>query len=87
MSEWISVEKRLPELERSVLVHNNLAPGNPSGYMESCEDYNTSVAARWGETEDEWEWVCYMSMIEEPRCGFTPTHWMPLPEPPAGQNV
>lgn len=82
MSEWQPIETA-PMDGTSILVHGNKAPGNPSGKMETCEAYNTSVAAWWaGENDGEGAWICYMGMVQEPECGFEPTHWMPMPEPP-----
>ena len=36
--------------------------------------------AAWWASEG---WIVYCSMIQEPRCFFEPTHWMPIPAPPA----
>lgn len=36
--------------------------------------------AAWWEGDG---WIVYCSQIQEPRLHFEPTHWMPLPDPPA----
>jgi len=88
-SPWRSMESA-PKDGTSVLLHNNNAPGNPSGRMETCEDYNTVVGAWWASDESDrdadgfGDWMCYMDAIEDPRCPFEPTHWMPLPAAPEG---
>ncbi len=42
------------------------------------------VAAWWeDENEGEGSWTVYCDLIREPLLHFNPTHWMPLPEPPA----
>lgn len=38
-----------------------------------------SRAAWWGEEEG---WITYNSQVREQQVFFTPTHWMPIPEPP-----
>ena len=78
---WRPIETA-PKDGRAVLLHNNSAPGSPSGHMESCEGYNTVVGEWWGGEDTPGKWMCYMDAIEDPRCPFDPTHWMPLPQPP-----
>lgn len=44
------------------------------------------VAGWWqepDEPDEDGEWTCYMDAIEDPQCPIEPTHWMPLPAPPA----
>ena len=84
---WRPIETA-PKDGRAVLLHNNIAPGNPSGRMGTCEGYNTVVGEWWSSDEGDrdangfGDWTCYMDAIEDPRCPFEPTHWMPLPQPP-----
>lgn len=86
-AEWRPIETA-PKDGRAVLLHNNNAPGNPSGRMESCEGYNTVVGEWWASDQSDddadglGDWTCYMDAIEDPRCPFEPTHWMPLPAAP-----
>ena len=85
--EWRPIETA-PKDGKAVLLHNNKAPGNPSGRMESCEGYNTVVGEWWASDQSDndadgfGDWACYMDAIEDPRCPFEPTHWMPLPAAP-----
>jgi hypothetical protein len=80
--EWQSIDTA-PKDERSMLVHNNAAPGLPTGRAEKCWGANTAVAAWWDDEGEDGRWVCYMDAISDPLLHFTPTHWMPLPDPPA----
>lgn len=72
MSEWISVKDRLPRPENCVLVYRrNL--GRPDGYVSI--DYATL-----GHGENlMWvgDYTTWKSEV---------THWMPLPEPPKGDE-
>lgn len=80
MCNWISVKNRLPDLYEKVIVYN-------------AENENTFLARRM-ESDFEcrdavtrefvnWSWIPY---------GYTcvtlesVTHWMPLPEPPKGED-
>lgn len=75
MSEWLSVEKELPELESRVIVwrepkdklnHTRSAyAGEDKRHKEYCRHANPNG---WGRTTP----------------AFTVTHWMPLPKPPEG---
>ena len=68
MSEWISVEERLPEKKQDVLMYFN------SGNM----------AVGWWHDEDEHItfWCAYTDDGFYTDCDYMPTHWMPLPAPP-----
>lgn len=81
MSEWISVEDELPKDGQSVLVHDNIAPGSPSGTADKCWAGNTAVAVYYDDEYGE-RWSVYMNMVQDPRLHFDPTHWQPLPAPP-----
>lgn len=65
---WINVNDRLPEQNVAVLAVF------ASGEMVVCRIYDIDETwVLWrAETDDGWE--CEMD--------FSPTHWMPLPEPP-----
>jgi hypothetical protein len=68
VSEWISVEERLPEKKQDVLMYFN------SGNM----------AVGWWHDEDEHItfWCAYTDDGFYTDCDYMPTHWMPLPDPP-----
>ena len=74
MSEWISVEDRLPEARHHVLICyfpvfcENLKKQIDTGYYEEPEEYN-----------DGGGWKFWLS-DKVVRGGVT--HWMPLPELP-----
>jgi len=53
--------------------------------IDECWGGNTAVAAWWGDKASG-AWVCYMNMVLDPELHFTPTHWMPLPEPPGSDE-
>ena len=86
MSEWISVDERLPEVGVLVLV---FVP--PSKYQDhsdmrfDCIDPNDDDAASWYEHNEHYEHFC---CIAKPPGSIGPsekapyTHWMPLPPPP-----
>lgn len=80
MAYWRLIETA-PRDGTAVLVMQDTWPGTPSGRAEECNGHNTYVAVWWGGADGEW--VCYMDAIQDPRCPITPTHWMPLPLPPA----
>ena len=66
MKEWISVEGRLPEIGKSILVHNQGFEHSRSvrmAFMTSNGFY------------DAYECGCGIKLYEV-------THWMPLPDPP-----
>ena len=80
MAEWISVKDRLPEEDTPVLIY---APNTGGIWMAGyCGEYRVmQVQVRPA------YWESYGSYDE---CmEFKPqdvTHWMPLPEPPEGEN-
>jgi len=72
MSEWISVEDRLPDLETDVLVWL---------VKSYCKKAVATAGLFYDVGSAEPEWMGWES--EEPfRHGWKVTHWMPLPEPP-----
>lgn len=71
MSEWISVEERLPGFNERVLI-------------SSC-DGNVVIAERdFLQEEVDWHWRLPMGSIQF-RESFT--HWMPLPDPPVKPDL
>ena len=78
---WMPIDTA-PKDGTTLLVHSSHAPGLPGGRTTECSDINTVVAAWWGDSGDDGEWVCYMDLPSDPRCPFNPTHWQPLPPPP-----
>lgn len=80
---WQPIETA-PRDGSAILVHRDIWPGTPSGRSEECNNHNTYVASWWANQRgDSGSWVCYMDMISDPECPIEPTHWMPLPAPPA----
>lgn len=77
---WRPIEEA-PLDRKDLLIHNNIAPGSPSGKAEDCWAGNTAVAARWGD-EENGRWICYMDQVQDPEACFKPTHFKPLPAPP-----
>lgn len=78
MSEWISVEDRLPEAKNgvsseSVLVVKDCGPGSiPSMDVAfAWADGHLLGGKRWNHLED---------------VGYRITHWMPLPAPPSNKT-
>lgn len=78
---WQPIETA-PKDGTDILVHDNDAPGLPTGRADACWAGNTAVAAWWSDDSSIGHWVCYMDRVSDPDLHFTPTHWMPLPEPP-----
>ena len=75
---WRTIESA-PKDGTSILVH----AFHPDTHI--CKSIDTVVAAWWQEEDDptdEGEWMCWMSIPNDPCCPFEPTHWMPLPDPP-----
>ena len=66
MSEWISVEERLPVMGEQVLLYwkhsNHIEDG--AFYMEECSG------------------GFYHSLFDGESLNEQPSHWQPLPEPP-----
>ena len=84
MTEWQPIETA-PRDGTDILLMSNDAPGLPGGVADKCWAGNTAVAGWWGDERDGGQWICYMSMVQDPELHFEPTHWMPLPAPPNGQ--
>ena len=66
MSEWVSVDERLPELGVGILIYLK------SGYI--------GCGYRSKEQENDNLWVFYHTDMELKNDKLT--HWMPLPQPP-----
>lgn len=74
--KWISVEERLPELDRGVLVYyGNLVRSYV--YVAEMKRHYDSETREW---MDDW--------VEGPSAIVTEdvTHWMPLPDPPSERD-
>lgn len=68
MSEWISVEDRLPEQKKDVLMYFDT--GNMAvGFWHDADEHITF-------------WCAYTDDGFYTDCDYIPIHWMPLPEPP-----
>lgn len=67
MSEWISVEERMPEIDVDVQTFRFGFSG--------IERLERQIVARW----DGEVWVDWALQEVSPECV---THWMPLPDPP-----
>ena len=72
--EWISVEDRLPEVDRYVLIKA------PSGYTGLPYRYSE---AKYNPDYKGWTDVANDRITDS---GEDVTHWMPLPEPPTEQE-
>lgn len=66
MSEWISVEDRLPEPNVAVLICEE------GSVREAWRETSTYATAKWRG----------MPVWQNGEQCFHPTHWMPMPEPP-----
>lgn len=69
MSEWISVNDRLPENEKEVLTYYGFNRGDGDLGMRFCgvlTYYAFDPSPHW----------------QHESTGLTVTHWMPLPNPP-----
>lgn len=73
--QWISVDERLPELYKRVLVKSDC-------YLVASREPKTEHNEDWG-IDGEWMWA----IVNDSWCDSDlVTHWMPLPEPPKGDN-
>ena len=68
--KWISVKERLPEHDQSVLYRLLIKTKNGQSYKLDYGEWDAERKMFYGE---------YFDYRDE---GFTPTHWMPLPEAP-----
>jgi len=69
MSEWISVEERLPPVGHYYLVFGRWSPNCATAIHKAA--WNTAF-----------EW----SICDGKNTPISPSHWMPLPEPPREKN-
>ena len=83
-SRWVSVEEQLPDADATVLVW---IPGQFDGLQATglCD-------VLVGRTEEGSVWFAYIDYNERWLTGddatpISPTHWMPLPEPPSVREV
>jgi len=86
MSEWISVEERMPESGLHVLAYytNSFSKGRRirAEYVAQCVGHDEEsdsfyLAEGWYELMDNWDEYSSISVTE----GVV-SHWMPLPPPP-----
>ena len=75
MSEWISVEDRLPEGKVLMCFYESCfgsySKEIEAGYYDNPEDYEDGVGGGWR-----------FWLSDKPVVGKGVTHWMPLPELP-----
>ncbi len=75
MSEWISVEDRLPEFDKKVLVMFKTTIGTLEYKVAKYIDYK--YCAHHDKTVQKWLGIaCTMREV------YSVTHWQSLPEPP-----
>lgn len=80
--QWISVKDRLPEAEQEVLVISR-GWGDRLLYVGQYKKMEAQTSPLTGITSKESDWLLWgWSYLREPQV----THWMPLPEPPKGEN-
>ena len=76
MSEWISIEEKLPPMNYWVLV---IAQGDPAGIIRFARAFDVDTAFEG--TEDAWRTISWR-LEPEAMQYYAPTHWMPRPNPP-----
>jgi len=74
MSEWISVEDRLPDKSKDVLI-------------VSGKEITVAYLDQWLEWSLGGDYECTYDMADCVLTNKKPTHWMPLPEPPKSEVV
>lgn len=80
--QWISVKDRLPEAEQEVLVISR-GWGDRLLYVGQYKKMEAQTSPLTGITSKESDWLLWgWSYMKKPQV----THWMPLPEPPKGEN-
>lgn len=82
-SRWRSIDSAPKDGSSVILCKAIDSDGQPIDWRDdlSTAQVFIQVAAWWGD-----DWVVYCSMPTEPRIHFEPTHWMPIPDPPAAQQ-
>ena len=78
MAEWISVKDRLPEENVPVLICTQEGAIWMAEYLEERRPHTTATAY--------WETVDVMYGCGAELETTEVTHWMPLPEPPGGEE-
>lgn len=77
--KWISIKDRLPERDVLVLVHYAEFITKQDSEWEWGKDACRYAVAKFSSEFEDW-------LFENSDCEWdviaTPTHWMPLPEPP-----
>ena len=74
MSEWISVDKMLPE--KNTLV----------AWIKMNNPFENGINKKWISKVDDVLWVDRHDGYHVNIIDIDATHWMPLPEPPQEQN-
>lgn len=84
MSEWISVEERLPAADTLVLTYTPPQPGDYPDDIRYEFDFIDSDTGDWYHHGEHYEH--YLAVAPPASQGPSEkakyTHWMPLPEPP-----
>lgn len=88
MSDWISVDDRLPDAGKAVLVFSPLTKHNYPDDVNIAFDFIDEGI--WYNHHENYEHLCCVALPD----GTTGvpekapyTHWMPLPEPPKANNA
>jgi uncharacterized protein DUF551 len=81
MSEWISINDRMPKKRQMVDLWANGVPADISFYCAPYTMKSTGriTSCRWDEAQQGWHTVGGLGAIIY---SLEVTHWMPLPEPP-----
>jgi hypothetical protein len=83
---WRPIETAPKDGTACVLCWGIDAEGEPIDWTINAQTAGVFVqVASWWVDDDgaNGEWMVYTDQPAEPRLHFNPTHWMPLPQPPA----
>lgn len=85
MSEWLPIETAPKNGIAVLLCWAINADGRPINWAKHPETAGVFVqVAQW--REEDGGWIVYINQPREPRLHFSPTHWMPLPDPPTNSR-